>query len=47
MRKPTGEEGTSSRCLPCRFITAALSDQSLNGLSAAYSICLTNVNYMI
>ena len=31
--------GTSSRCLPCRFITAALSDQPLNGHSAAYSIC--------
>jgi len=31
--------GTSSRCLPCRFITAALSDQPLNGHIAAYSIC--------
>ena len=31
--------GTSSRCLPCRYITATLSDQSLNGHSAAYSIC--------
>jgi len=30
---------TSSRYLPCRFITAALSDQPLNGHSAAYSIC--------
>ena len=31
--------GTSSRCLPCRFITAALSHQPLNGHSAAYSLC--------
>ena len=28
--------GTSSRCLPCRFITAALPVQSFNGHSAAY-----------
>jgi len=30
---------TSSRYLPCRFITAELSDQPLNGHSAAYSVC--------
>jgi len=30
---------TSSQCLPCRFITAALSDQPLNWHSAAHSIC--------
>jgi len=38
--KANRRRGTSSRYLPCRFITASLSDQPLNGHSAGYSICL-------
>jgi len=36
--KANRRRGTNSRCVPCRFITAALSDQRLNGHSIAYSI---------
>jgi len=36
--KANRQGGASSRCPPCRFVTAALSDQPLSGNSAAYSI---------
>jgi len=31
--------GTSSQCLPRRFITAALSDRPLNGHTTGYWVC--------
>jgi len=51
MQKTTSEEAqASSWCLPCCFVTAALSDQTLNGHTLTLHMIfnlLCNVNYMI
>jgi len=46
--KANRRRGTSSRCLLCYVVTAALSDQPLNGCSAVACILnlLINVHYM-
>jgi len=44
--KPNRRGSTSTRCLPCRFVTAALSDQPLNGQRCIFNV-LTNVRSLM